>query len=480
MKKIQCEVCGSVDIRKVSDGVFACQHCGVQYRTEDMSKLLVEIKDILENIEEKVSQENEPEKKPAKTDSVWENCYIVEAKVEPQENVKHFLRYLDKAENIAGDIYKEMKVESTKEFYLPFFYAQGRYRIAWNATICHKYYENETVYKESYDSKLGKWVKEPRTEKVERVQRTPGNGTQDCNCSAFSPASHVLKKELSALSEEENRKLFEEFCDNIEKKINDGEKILPFDTSKLRQEGNTFYYGAWQVLNEMEQERANEVKSRLQYSACRIVKRHSEQELNGGYFENYTDSGTTLAERLSFVYVPVQVITYCYKGEKYMAVSDLASTTRTIPAIYPCDQDLVREKVEMAEKTEQANKRSLITNIGLISGVLGMVVLVFMAVMDTQEDAAITALMVLLCISLVLIVVGLIVDARKRNQNEKDQAAMREDVYLPRELALEKGKEAILAAYPGSAVIDVPTPEAGKIARELCYCEDTDSYRENR
>lgn len=43
MKKMQCEVCGSSEIKKVSDDVFECQSCGVQYSKNDIQKLLVEI-----------------------------------------------------------------------------------------------------------------------------------------------------------------------------------------------------------------------------------------------------------------------------------------------------------------------------------------------------------------------------------------------------------------------------------------------------
>ena len=43
MKKIQCELCGSIDFKKVNEGLFQCQYCGVQYSQADMKNLLVEI-----------------------------------------------------------------------------------------------------------------------------------------------------------------------------------------------------------------------------------------------------------------------------------------------------------------------------------------------------------------------------------------------------------------------------------------------------
>ena len=43
MKKMQCEVCGGKEIRKVSDGIFECQNCGTQYSTAEVKNLLIEV-----------------------------------------------------------------------------------------------------------------------------------------------------------------------------------------------------------------------------------------------------------------------------------------------------------------------------------------------------------------------------------------------------------------------------------------------------
>ena len=36
MKKMQCEVCGSTDIKKIDDSIFECQSCGVQYSKDEV------------------------------------------------------------------------------------------------------------------------------------------------------------------------------------------------------------------------------------------------------------------------------------------------------------------------------------------------------------------------------------------------------------------------------------------------------------
>ena len=40
MQKLQCELCGSVDIVRTDDGFFQCQHCGCKYTLEQAKALL--------------------------------------------------------------------------------------------------------------------------------------------------------------------------------------------------------------------------------------------------------------------------------------------------------------------------------------------------------------------------------------------------------------------------------------------------------
>lgn len=445
MKKIQCEVCGSIDIRKAADGIFACQHCGVQYRTEDMGKLLVEIKDILENIEDSVSKgSNKYEPKTEK--SQQENCYILDAKIAPQENVRHFLSYLDKADDIVCDIYKEISIERTKEFYLPFFYIKGQYAVDWSAIACHTYYENEVTYENRYNTKKHEFVKEPVTRQVERIQRTNRNGKQKCACSSFVLASTVLKEEFAALNDKEKEQLFAEFQSQQYSKILNDYHLKPFDQANLQEKNGHVYYADWEILNEMDSDIANDERNTLRSRAKRIARDEAQKGLNGGTFENYSDSQSILSETLSFVYVPVQIITYQYKGQKFIAVSDLVSTTRTIPAIYPCDEQLKDIQEKMEQKEIRAAKKSPLTTIALILLALGCLAVFYLAIVDFTSDAMFLTIAGI-GISLILLVVGLIMDAANRNRTQKASSKLFLDVLSPRKIALTNCRQAALAAF---------------------------------
>ena len=43
---MQCEVCGSINIKKINENTFECQECGVQYDKIEAIKLLVEISEV--------------------------------------------------------------------------------------------------------------------------------------------------------------------------------------------------------------------------------------------------------------------------------------------------------------------------------------------------------------------------------------------------------------------------------------------------
>lgn len=468
MKKIQCEVCGSIDIQKISEEFFECQSCGVQYRAENVKNLLVEIKDILGTIEEKVappSAQNKP------SESTLENHYVLESKISPQENVKHFLSYLDKAENISCDIYKELSIEQVKELYVPFYYVIGQYRVDWSAIACHTYYENETVYENRYNATLGRMVKEPVTKKVEKTQRTPQNGTQNCTCRGFVLASSNWEQELNIASNAEKQKLLQAFQSQQEQKILDGAKLEDFDSDQLRQEKSVFYYGNLKIDNDLQSDKAEEERSNLRERTLRITRSNAEKGLQGGHFENYSHSRSIISEQLAIVYVPTQVITYQYKGQLYVAVSDLSSTSRTIPTIYPCDKQLTSTQNNMEQEQTQAAGMSGLTKLGLFSLAIEVIAL-FVAAITDYTSGTFFMITTALCISLVLTLTGLIKDAVNRKRITQKHGTVFLDMLMPRKLALQNGKRVFFESYTNyasarSAAASTQYPALGDSDRKL-------------
>lgn len=56
MKKIVCEVCGGMNVRKIN-GAFVCQDCGIEYSLDDVKKLFVEVDDSVSKKTEPLAKE---------------------------------------------------------------------------------------------------------------------------------------------------------------------------------------------------------------------------------------------------------------------------------------------------------------------------------------------------------------------------------------------------------------------------------------
>lgn len=83
MKKIVCEVCGSQNIKK-ENGVFVCKDCGIEYSSEEVKKLLVEVD------ENAVIKSHEIKSEVVK-DEEFENFLML-------NQLKCFIEYIDKIE----------------------------------------------------------------------------------------------------------------------------------------------------------------------------------------------------------------------------------------------------------------------------------------------------------------------------------------------------------------------------------------------
>ena len=57
MKKMQCEVCGGVDIKKLDDTTFECQNCGIQYDITEFENTINE-SDTVQESETPVDEKN--------------------------------------------------------------------------------------------------------------------------------------------------------------------------------------------------------------------------------------------------------------------------------------------------------------------------------------------------------------------------------------------------------------------------------------
>ena len=477
MKKMQCEVCGSTEIKKISDGTFECQSCGVQYSTAEVRQLLVEISgkvkiDHSEEVENNIKRaeqfaqagnttkaaeyynaaldmdaSNEVAQqgiKEIEEQQELEDYYIVEPDVDPQENVKNFFKQLAATQNIACDIYKEIAIKSVTEKYMPFFFMKAKYRADWTAIACHIYYENQTVYKERYDSTLGRRVKEPVTEKVERVNRVPRSGSHIFSTQELALASNNLSTLFNVETDTLKRDLISAFETQQDEKYGtyDVHKLNPRDVQKT---GDQCTYKNMALDIQTSGSIYSDKKKKMAERATERVAPEITSSIGGDYYENLNATRHTLSESVVCVCIPVQIIEYTYKGKNYAALSDLLSYTSTMPLIYPCDTELATA-LEGLETQKEVSQKTPCMRGGLVTAFLGFVVL-FLGIFLGEEDALIPVALISIGVGLILMLIGMIISRVRTARFRENATNVKQMLFDPRVAALEETQKQFFDEY---------------------------------
>lgn len=519
MKKMVCEICGSNEIKKVDNGLFECQSCGVQYSSEEAKKLLVEITGSVkidhsgevENCIKRAQQfaQNGDDVKAAQyynaaLDLDADNAvaqrkvqeiaqqheldgyFIVAPTVDPQENVRHFLEQLSSMDNMACDIYKQIAIRSVKEKYMTFYFMKGKYQVDWSATACHVYYENQTVYKEQYDSTVGRRVNKPVTEKVERVNYVPQQGKQITSAEALTLASGnleaalpldlaELKSDLIAAVEEQQDKKYGKY------------QIERLNGRLLEKKDGVYFYNGMELDAQADERVKVESKNRLQNEAERLALADIEKQIGGDYYENFNAIRTTLSQSTVCVCLPMQVIEYTYKGKHYAAVSDLVSHQTTIPTAYPGDKEMADAMAELGTAKELAQKNPGLGGLWLMGlGLLG----VFLLCINFQDVIKQLPQLTFGCMigGLAWLIGGTILQKVRGKQFANRAEMVKQTMFEPRIQALEAGKTTFFKAYTdyasaeaAAAAMDCLEPRtitpqvgaAGTIHEKMAYIANT-------
>ena len=477
MKKMQCEVCGSTEIKKISDGTFECQSCGVQYSTAEVRQLLVEISgkvkiDHSEEVENSIKRaeqyaqagntakaaeyynaaldmdaSNEVAQqgiKEIEEQQELEDYYIVEPDVDPQENVKNFFKQLAATQNIACDIYKEIAIKSVTEKFMTFFFMKAKYRADWTATACHIYYENQTVYKERYDSTLHRRVKEPVTEKVERVNRVPRSGSHIFTSQELALASNNLSSLFAVETESVKRDLIAAFETQQDDKYGtyNVRKINPREVQKT---GDQYSYKNMALDLQASGNIYSDKKKKMATRASERVAPEIANSIGGDYYEHLNATRHTLSESVVCVCIPVQIIEYTYKGKNYAALSDLLSYTSTMPLIYPCDTELATA-MDSLQTQKQISQKTPGMLAGLIFAGIGLFCL-FLGMFLGNEDFFIPLMLVCMGIGLILMLTGLIISRIRTARFHKNATNVKKTLFDPRVAALEETQKQFFDEY---------------------------------
>ena len=498
MKKMQCEVCGSNEIKKIDDSTFECQSCGVQYSKNELQKLLVEItgnvkidhSQEVENAIKRAEQfENDGDSQKAKEyynkaldmdaenekaqqrikeisdNQVLEEYYVINSAVNPKENVKDFLKQLASTENIACDIYKEITIKNVTEKYHTFLFMKNKCECVWSAIACHRYYENETVYETVYRN--GRSYKEPRTKKVERIERIPRNGTYIYDSEGLAYASNEIKQRLNLNNSTAKNAILEDF------EVLQDSKYGSYSPKKIniqnvKKENGRYYYNGYELDLEIDGKVYTSKRDQVLEKGDSIAYSHVTSQIGGDFYENLQATRHVLSHTVAYVCVPVQVIEYEYKGENYVAISDLVSQTTSISKLYPCDAILANSKNELNADNAQAQKMPGLFICGIVGFIIGAICLFIAANSSDGDFFGITAI-VLWIASLGMMFGGLAIKSIRQNKFAQKSKDAKTTIYNPRILALSNSYKEFFAAIEK----DFSFADAKNAVSEVLSIDDT-------
>ena len=240
---------------------------------------------------------------------------------------------------------------------------------------CRKYFENQTVYKEEYDSTTKTRRNVPKTEKVAKVEKIPMSGTKIFEASKFALASDSLNKKINSIFEDKEyvEELIENFDELQDEKYNDY-KLKKIQFQDLTKHNSSYTYNGMQLETNVDKAIIFNNKDNMSNEAHAKALDEIKSGISCDYFEGVSAPRTEISQSVVYVLVPIQIIEYTYEGESFVAISDLISSTTTMPKIYPCDIDLYEKKESLKSRVAESKSglRSLL-NLAAIMGVGGII-----------------------------------------------------------------------------------------------------------
>ena len=476
MKKIQCEMCGSIAIKKIDDTTFECQNCGIQYSKDEIQKHLIkidrsdEIKNAVKRGEQYESERdwekaeeyyNQALDMDADNEKILEKLkdvseqkkigeyYIVEPQINAKENVKNFLYQLSLKNDIAADIYEEIKITEVTEKYYTLLYNKNKCVLEYSATACHDYFENETVYDKTFNWDRVEFETRPETRSVRKTQRVPVSGKNVYESDGMAFAANEINERIQTGNPQSEQQLLEKFEELQYNKYN-SYSVKKINADKLRKEGEQYFFDGMELeLAEVDPEAYLEKREKICSAGEEKQADALRAKIGGDYFESFSATRRCLSSENLYVTIPVQIIKYEYKSENYVAISDLISPTDEIVCTYPFDQEAEDEIATIREKKELYKKRR--KNLSLLVYCLSTifaVVLLGIAADDLGHDRLITAMIMAFIIPCIL---SLFTALR---YNSYYKAAIEEEhrFSLKHKASLEKSRERFFNAYTDYAL----------------------------
>ncbi len=510
MKKMQCEVCGSSEIKKIDDTTFECQSCGVQYDKSEVQKLLVEITgkvkiDHSEEVDNHIKRAGQFEQsgniekakehynaaldldatnesaqdgiKELAQKSEYEKFFVVDSQITDDETVEWLLREMATTDNIVCDIYKEINIKNITNKYTVFAHLQGKYKQRWSAIMCYREYEKQTVYKTKYDSN-GKPYKEPTTERVERINRVPSSGEHVYGFEGLASVNNFLQEYNDLHGKITVDALTSDFED-LQCKKYDTYTVKKLDSNYITEANGKKLYKDIELDFNIDEKIVSSRKKQLSENADEKSVKEIQKSWDCDFYENISATRQTLSESVAYVFLPVQIIEYTYKSQDYIAVCDLVSHTTTITKTYPEDCVLANTKKELEDEEKQSKKMPKLFWYGILAFVIGLII--FAIGESDWNEFLISVGMLVMSASPIMMIVAAVLRKNNIKALEFKTKNLQSSIYSPREKFLVNSYEQFFSTYKNlSSISDAVTAvstdglvETSEIQTKISYYRDT-------
>ncbi len=488
MKKMQCEVCGSSEIKKIDDTTFECQSCGVQYDKSEVQKLLVEITgkvkiDHSEEVDNHIKRAEQLERsgkiaeakehynaaldldatnesaqdgiKELDQKSEYENFFVVDSQITDEETIEWLLREMATTDNIVCDIYKEISIKKITNKYNVFALLKGKYKHKWSAIMCYREHEKQTVYKDKYDVNTGKYYKEPTTEKVERINRVPSSGEHVYGFEGLALVNNFLQEYNDLHGKITVDALISDFEDLQCGKYSTY-TVKKLDSNCITEANGKKLYKDIELDFNIDEKIVSSRKKELLEKADEKSVKDIQESWDCDFYENISATRQTLSESVAYVCLPVQIIEYTYKSQDYIAVCDLVSHTTTITKTYPEDCILANTKKELEGEEKHSKELPKLFWFGILAFVIGLIV--FAVAESNWNEFFISVGMLVMIASPVMMVIAAIQRKNNLKALENKVQNIQNSIFVPRQRFLNNSYEKFFNAYKNlSSLSDAAT-----------------------
>ena len=430
MAVFKCKMCGGTIEFEQGATVGVCDSCGTKQTLPRLDDDNIEANEGVARLGAK---------------NKWSDYYVIKPEISTQENVNRFLNGLSEAENIACDIYANIKIKSIKEKYFDFSFLKASGNVSWTAIRCDEHIENETVYKTKYEN--GKQVQVPETNKVTRVDRTPISGSQKWNCEELFFASNAIVKSLNSEKSSSAQKLNDKFV-KLQVELYGKYKPVKLNPKKISEKDGISKYDGIQIEVTTDLSRQGKISDDLIDSATSACLYGALNRTKATYYENIDAKGSISSKTIAKILFPVQIIVYEYKEKEYTAISSLSDKSQFIQTI-PTDIELCNSQSEISLARHKLTKMGHDVPLEiLIPGAIGSIIAIMVILGDHYPKTNIPYMFMVIIIVLALIFLFVYLSKEKAIKEEIAAKSVEHKMLLkPKTSLLQSTKSKFFENY---------------------------------